>query len=114
MPLTPLCQLKSQNCFSCVYETGINLLQAWSCRAVVEQQVKEAQQRFRRGTCDTEEGKQCVACSSEDDIFRAYGVLLAISRYTDKLVLFSRTLLRDKFLLKRAPRRMFWRNAAYL
>ena len=86
----------------------------WHCRAVVEQQVKEAQQQFRRRTCDTEEGKHCSACSSEDDIFRAYGVLLAISRYTDKLVLFARTLLRDKFLLKRAPRRMFWRNAAYL
>ncbi|KAK9818676.1 hypothetical protein WJX74_004919 [Apatococcus lobatus] len=83
-------------------------------RAVVEQQVKQAQQQFRRRTSDTEEGQRCSSCSSEDDIFRAYGILLAVSRYTDKLVLFSKTLLRDKFLLKRAPRRMFWRNAAYL
>ena len=84
------------------------------CRSTVEQRVHEAQQRFRRKTCDTEEGREACKAITQDDIFRAYGVLLALNRYTDKVILFSKLLLRDKFMLKRAPRRMLWRNAAYL
>ena len=85
-----------------------------ACRDVLEDKVHEAQQAFRAIRCHSEEGKKACEASSEDDIFRAYGVLLAVSRYTDKLVLMSKLLLRDKFLKKRAPRRMVFRSFAYV
>ncbi len=83
-------------------------------RDVLEDKVQEAQQAFRASRCHSEEGKKACDASSEDDIFRAYGVLLAVSRYTDKLVLMAKMLLRDKFLKKRAPRRMVCRSFAYV
>ena len=84
------------------------------CRDVLEAGIRRAQQICHSETYATKEGQSFIAASTEDDIYRAYGVILAISRYTDKLVLFSKVLLRDKLLYKRAPRQMLWRYAAYL
>ncbi|KAK9834455.1 hypothetical protein WJX74_002137 [Apatococcus lobatus] len=49
-----------------------------------------------------------------DDAYRALGVLIAVGRFTDKLVLFAKDLARDPWLKKRGLRRWLHRNAVYL
>ena len=55
-----------------------------------------------------------VSNTATDDAFRALGLVAAISRFTDKLLLMGKAVHSNAWLRKRAPRRWPVRNLSYL
>ena len=52
--------------------------------------------------------------STEDDVVRAYGALLAVSKFGDQLLLFGKIVSRDSWLQRRAERGWWQTKLAFL
>ncbi|KAK9864933.1 hypothetical protein WJX84_003889 [Apatococcus fuscideae] len=87
------------------------------CRGSLHQQLRQIRlhNRARRASQAVPGASPSIDdVANADDVYRAAGVLSALGRYTDKLVLLAKATLADTWLCQRAPRRWPTRNAMYL
>lgn len=86
----------------------------------MQQKIREVRHQHRNAT--NLNGKELKARAEKygyepgtaDDAFRALGTLIAMGRYSDKLILCAKALAEDPWLNQRAPKKWIMRNAMYL
>ena len=84
------------------------------CRVVIQQLLRDVRLQNRTTQPESMEAKPGnVPESTPDDAYRALGTLIAMGRFTDKLVLFAKAVAKDPWLERRGPRRWLYRNAVY-
>ncbi len=87
----------------------------FSCRVVLQQLLREVRLQNRmQGLSGSETKAKACMSATADDGYRALGTLVALGRFTDKLLLFAKAIRKDEWLAKRAPRHWPWRNAVYI
>ena len=75
--------------------------------------LSRAQRTFQsKCTCESKE-QHLQEISTEDDVMRAYGVLLAFSKYGDHILLFANAVCQDTWLQQRASQN-WWQTKLIL
>lgn len=83
-------------------------------RGVIHKLLRDVRLQNRTTEPDSLIAKQCNFLQpTADDAYRALGTLIAMGRFTDKLVLFGKAVAKDPWLERRGPRRWLHRNAVY-
>lgn len=84
------------------------------CRHAARDQLRSLREEFRKTGRHSDNGRQIMQASSEDDWFRLFGVFLALGHMCERSLLTANMLLDNKWLKQRAGRSRLWRNVSYI